>query len=225
MLEHLLHGDWRDLLAEEMSKDYFHALERDLAREVSSREISPDMKDIFRAFNLCQYKDTRIVIVGQDPYINSGQSDGLAFSVKPGIHITPTLLNIFKALQKDLGCYIPNNGSLEPWARQGVLLMNSILTTRIGQSRSHQFLGWETFTNEVIKLLNEKDHVVFMLWGKVARLKLRYIDRNMHLVLVDNHPSPIIACNTFVDTKCFSTASMYLYETTPDGIDWQIPNI
>lgn len=226
MLEHLIQSDWRNLLAPTMATKDFQSLERHLVAEVASHEICPSMDDLFHAFNACPYKKTRVVILGQDPYITPGQSDGLAFSVRKGVRIPPTLLNIFKALKKDLGCYIPDNGCLEPWAEQGVLLLNSILTVRAHKSRSHAGIGWEQFTEEVIKLLNKHDRsLVFILWGNQAKRALKFIDRQTHLILTGNHPSPIIACNTFVDCKHFSKANEYLYETSPTTIDWQIPNI
>lgn len=226
MLEHLIHGDWKDILNDEMSKPYFKKIEDSLLKEVVSYEISPSMDDLFKAFNLCPYEKTRVVIIGQDPYINPGQSDGLAFSVYPRQRIPPTLLNIFKALKNDLGCYIPNNGSLVPWAEQGVLLLNSSLTTRMRESASHRHIGWSMFTDEVVSILNQHHKsLVFMLWGKSAKLKGRVIDKSTHLVLTSNHPSPIIACNTFTSCTHFSTANMYLYETSPTTIDWQIPNL
>ncbi len=226
MLEHLIHGDWHDLLADEMQCKYFKSIEDSLLREAVCNEICPSIDDLFQAFNLCQYKDTRVVIVGQDPYITPGISDGLAFSANPNVRVPASLLNVFKALKNDMGCYIPNNGCLKPWASQGVLLLNSVLSVRASCSRSHYSFGWEMFTDAVISILNKHERsLVFMLWGSLAKRKSKLIDHNSHLVLTANHPSPIIACNTFTTCNHFSTANMFLYETSPVTIDWQIPNI
>lgn len=189
------------------------------------REIYPAKEDIFNALKYTSYADTRVVILGQDPYINPGQAHGLAFSVKPGAPIPPSLMNIFKELHDELGCYIPNNGCLIPWAIQGVLLLNTILTVERGKSRSHAGMGWEVLTDYIIQLLNQKDEsIIFMLWGNYARKKAELIDPAKHLILQAAHPSPL-AGGAFFGCGHFITAADYLYEIYPTAIDWQIPNI
>lgn len=226
MLKHLIHGDWADLLAGEMHESYFKLIEDEVLYDTLEHQICPDVDLIFEAFNQCQYCDTKVVIIGQDPYITPGISDGLAFSVKPKVRIPPSLLNIFKALKNDLGCNIPNNGSLLPWAKQGVLLLNTSLTTRSDSGVSRATGLWRPFITKVLELLNEKDQpLIFMLWGIKAKHISRPIDRDKHHVLISKHPSPIIPNNDFVTRSNFAEAAMIMYETMPYYIDWQIPNI
>lgn len=188
-------------------------------------EIYPPKEDIFNALKYTSYADTRVVILGQDPYINPGQAHGFSFSVKPGMDIPPSLMNIFRELQNDVGCFIPNNGCLIPWAQQGVLLLNSILTVDRGKSRSHAGLGWEILTDYIISLLSQKEEsIVFMLWGAHARKKAEFIDPSKHLILEAAHPSPL-AGGAFFGCSHFSKANQFLYEIYPTTIDWQIPNI
>ena len=218
-------NDWDDLLKEEFQKNYFITMEEYIRQEYKRMDIFPAEDDIFNALRLCSYADTKVVIVGQDPYINPGQAHGLSFSVLPGARIPPSLMNIFCELRDELGCYIPNNGCLIPWAKQGVLLLNSVLTVRRGYSNSHKDIGWEIFTDTIMKLLNQKDKsIVFLLWGAKAKSKAYMIDPSSHLILTAPHPSPLagggfFGCNHFIKTNKF------LYEIYPNTIDWQIPNI
>ena len=175
---------------------------------------------------LTTYKDVKVAIIGQDPYHGENQAHGLAFSVQKGVDIPPSLLNIFKELVNDLNCYIPNNGCLVPWARQGVLLLNTSLTVVADAANSHRNKGWEVFTDSIIQLLNKKDTpIVFLLWGNNARDKAKYITNQKHLILTSAHPSPLSANRGFFGCKHFSKANNFLRETGQTEIDWQIPNI
>lgn len=219
-------NDWDDLLQEEYEKPYFTNLLNFLNLEYSRAEIFPPKQNIFSALTYTSYKDTKVVIVGQDPYINPGQAHGLSFSVLPECRpIPPSLQNIFKELHDDCGYDIPDNGCLIPWALRGVLLLNSVLTVRRGQSRSHANIGWEIFTNKILELLDKKeDNIVFMLWGNYAKQKAELLDPNNHLILKAAHPSPL-AGGAFFGCNHFSKANQYLYETTKYQIDWSIPNV
>lgn len=222
----ILHNDWAEYLNEEFSKEYYRNLHRFLAEEYRSKTVYPDMYDIFNALHFTSYKDVKVVILGQDPYHGPKQAHGLSFSVQPGVAIPPSLLNIYKELQTDLGCYIPNNGYLKPWADQGVLLLNASLTVLAGQANSHSKIGWETFTNRVIEVLNEReDPVIFILWGGNARSKKKFIDTKRHIIIESVHPSPLSAYNGFFGSKPFSKANDYLRQLGKEPIDWQIPNI
>lgn len=221
----LIGNDWDELLQDEYKKEYFKNLLSEVDKEYREYEIYPPRENIFDALKYTSYADTKVVIVGQDPYINPGQAHGLSFSVNPGANIPPSLINIFKELKDDVGCYIPNNGCLIPWAKQGVLLLNSILTVRRGISKSHKNIGWEKFTDAIMEILNKKDSsLIFMLWGNDAKRKGSIIDENSHMVLKSVHPSPL-AGNAFLGCRHFSKANEYLYETTMTAIDWQIPDI
>lgn len=223
----IIGNDWDDLLRDEMNQEYFKDLMTFLDIEYRRMYIYPPEENIFDALKYTSYKDTKVVIVGQDPYINPGEAHGLAFSVQPGAKIPPSLYNIFKELRDDVGCYIPNNGCLIPWAKQGVLLLNTALTVRAGSSGSHSnpSIGWPRFTDKILSLLNQKDQsLIFMLWGKHAKSKAPLIDPESHMILQAVHPSPL-AGGGFFGCKHFSKANMYLYETTNYSIDWQIPNI
>ncbi len=226
-------NDWDELLQEEYKKDYFQNMMRFLDMEYRREDIFPPMADVFNALAYTSYKDTKVVIVGQDPYINPNEAHGFSFSVRPGVKIPPSLANIFKEIHDDCNCYIPNNGCLIPWAQQGVLLLNSILTVRRGQSRSHANIGWEVFTNKIMDLLNDdtigsvngkSNSRVFMLWGNYAKQKADRINTDTHLVLKAAHPSPL-AGGAFFGCKHFSKTNQYLYEISDYSIDWQIPNI
>lgn len=218
-------NDWDNLLKEEFQKNYFITMEEYIRQEYKRMEIFPAEDDIFNAIRLCSYADTKVVIVGQDPYINPGQAHGLSFSVLPGARIPPSLMNIFCELRDELGCYIPNNGCLIPWAKQGVLLLNSVLTVRRGCSNSHKDIGWEIFTDAIMRLLNQKDKsIVFLLWGARAKSKAYMIDPSSHLILTAPHPSPL-AGGGFFGCNHFVKANQFLYEIYPETIDWQIPNI
>lgn len=227
MVECVTGNDWDDILRDEFSKPYFRHLIDFLDIEYRRMDVYPPEQDVFNALKYTSYIDTKVVIVGQDPYIKEGQAHGLAFSVQPGADIPPSLYNIFKELHDDLGCYIPDNGCLIPWAKQGVLLLNTSLTVRAGQSGSHSnpTIGWPTFTNRILELLNQKDEsLIFMLWGNHAKSKASLIDPSSHMILTAAHPSPL-AGGAFFGCKHFSKASQYLYETSTHTIDWQIPNI
>lgn len=218
-------NDWDDLLRDEFQKTYFITMEEYIRQEYKRMDIFPAEDDIFNALRLCSYTDTKVVIVGQDPYINPGQAHGLSFSVLPGARIPPSLMNIFCELRDELGCYIPNNGCLITWAKQGVLLLNSVLTVRRGYSNSHKDIGWEIFTDTIMKLLNQKDKsIVFLLWGAKAKSKAYMIDPSSHLILTAPHPSPL-AGGGFFGCNHFIKANQFLYEIYPNTIDWQIPNI
>lgn len=219
-------NDWDSLIKDEFEKEYYKKLRSFLANEYKTRTIYPDMYSIFNALKLTAYKDVKVVLLGQDPYHGEGQAHGLAFSVKKGVAIPPSLLNMYKELSRDLGCYIPNNGYLEKWARQGVLLLNTSLTVRAGEANSHQSIGWSIFTDNIVKLLNERDEkIVFLLWGGNARAKKALITNPCHSVLEAPHPSPLSAHRGFFGCGHFSMANKLLSECGKEAIDWQIENI
>ena len=221
-----LGNDWDDLLKDEFKQNYYLKLRQFLKREYGTKTIYPDMYKIFEALRLTSYKDTRVVILGQDPYHGPNQAHGLAFSVKPGVRIPPSLLNMYKELHDDLGCYIPNNGYLEKWAREGVLLLNTALTVRQGLANSHSKIGWERFTDHIIELLNEReDPIVFILWGNNAISKERLITNKNHFIIKSVHPSPLSASRGFFGSKPFSKTNNYLISIGKKPIDWQIENI
>ncbi|HHT65863.1 MAG: uracil-DNA glycosylase [Caldicoprobacterales bacterium] len=221
-----LGNDWDELLEDEFKKDYYLRLRQFLKSEYRSKAIYPDMFKIYEALRLTSYQDTKAVILGQDPYHGPNQAHGLAFSVQEGVAIPPSLVNIYKELHSDVGCTIPNNGCLIPWARQGVLLLNTSLTVAAGQANSHRDRGWETFTDKVIRLLNEKSTpVVFLLWGSNAKSKASFITDQKHLVLTSVHPSPLSASRGFFGCRHFSRTNEFLISTGQQPIDWQIPNI
>ena len=219
-------NDWDDILKDEFEKDYYKKLRLFLKEEYSSYKIHPDMYDIFNALKWTSYKDTKVVILGQDPYHEEGQAHGLAFSVNRGVKIPPSLLNMYKELQSELGCYIPNNGYLEKWARQGVLLLNSALTVRDGAANSHRGKGWEEFTDHVVECLNQReDPVIFMLWGNNAKEKMQVITNPQHKILTTVHPSPLSASRGFFGCGHFKTANRLLVQMGKTEIDWQIENV
>ena len=218
-------NDWDDLLQDEFNKDYYLNLRQFLKAEYTSKVIYPSMHDIFNALKYCAYEDVKVVIVGQDPYINPGEAHGLAFSVQPGAKTPPSLQNIFKELTTDLQCYMPDNGYLVHWAKQGVLLLNTVLTVRRGQSKSHAGKGWEQFTDTVLGMIDLKQSpTVFMLWGRDAQKKGILVDNPKHLVLQAAHPSPL-AGGRFFGSKHFSKANEFLHNNNLGIIDWQIPNL
>ena len=221
-----LDNDWAELLKEEFKKDYYSKLREFLRNEYATRVIYPNMNCIFEALKHTSYKDTKVLILGQDPYHGENQAHGLAFSVQPHVHIPPSLLNIYKELNSDIGCFIPNNGYLMPWADQGVLLLNTALTVRANEANSHKGKGWEIFTDQIIKLLNErKDPVIFVLWGANARKKREFITSNQHYILEAPHPSPLSARRGFFGSKHFSKINEVLVNLGKSPVDWQIPNI
>ena len=225
-MKQILSNDWNDYLAGEFEKEYYQKLRKFLISEYHTRTIYPDMYDIFNALHYTSYHDTKVVILGQDPYHGKDQAHGLSFSVRKGVAIPPSLLNIYKELHDDLGCYIPNNGYLKPWADQGVLLLNASLTVRAGVANSHRNIGWEIFTDKVIEILNERDKpVIFILWGANARSKKKYITNKQHYIIESPHPSPLSAHNGFFGSKPFSRANEILKSVGEEPIDWQIPNI
>ena len=220
-----LDNDWDFHVAKETQKPYYLALRQFLKQEYFTKRAYPPMDEIFSALRHTGFSSTRVVILGQDPYINPGEAHGMAFSVMPQAKIPPSLRNIFLELQNDLGCYVPNNGYLMPWAKQGVLLLNTVLTVRAGQSKSHAKMGWEQFTDSLITELNQREHpVVFMLWGKAAQEKTVLINPARHKILTAAHPSPL-AGGRFFGCRHFSAANAFLAAQGDAEIDWQIPNI
>lgn len=219
-------NNWDDILAEEFKQEYYLKLREFLKNEYSHYTIYPSMYDIFNAFKSTDYNDVKAVILGQDPYHEPGQAHGMAFSVKPGVPTPPSLQNMYKELQDSMGCYIPNNGYLVKWAQQGVLLLNTTLTVRSGQANSHSQAGWQIFTDNVIKKLNErKDPVIFILWGANARRKTEFIDKTMHYILEAPHPSPLSAYRGFFGCNHFAKTNEILQKLGKSPIDWQIENI
>ncbi len=214
--------NWYDLLQNEFGKEYFKNLQNFLAEEYKTKIIYPEDKKIFNALNQTKYEDVRVVILGQDPYINEGQAHGLCFSVESGA-LPPSLKNIYKELQDELGCTIPKSGNLTKWAKQGVLLLNSVLTVEKGKSFSHKDKGWEIFTHEIIKKIAEKKTpVVFLLWGAGARNVVKDIDLSHHYVLTCAHPSPLSAYNGFFGCGHFKKCNEFLIQSGQKPIDWQI---
>ena len=219
-------NDWLPALKGEFQKDYYKQLHQTVLNEYQTRQIFPDAEDLFNAFHLTPLEDVKVVILGQDPYHNIGQAHGLCFSVKPGVEIPPSLINIYKELQDDLGCYIPNNGYLVKWAKQGVLMLNTVLTVRAHQANSHRGIGWEQFTDAAIRVLNEQDRpVVFILWGKPAQMKRQMLSNPRHLILEAPHPSPLSSYRGFFGSKPFSKTNAFLQANGLKEIDWQIENI
>lgn len=212
---------WKQVLTPEFDKDYFIRLTEFVRREYQTTTVYPPGKLIFNAFNLCPYNKVKVVIIGQDPYHGPGQAHGLCFSVNDGIPFPPSLQNIFKEIHDDLGTPIPTTGNLTRWAEQGVLLLNATLTVRAHQAGSHQRQGWEEFTDAAIRALAEnREHLVFILWGAYAQKKGAFIDRNKHLVLTSVHPSPLSAYHGFFENKHFSRANEYLIQHGEEPIKW-----
>lgn len=212
---------WKEALMPEFSKDYFIRLTDFVRKEYHETTVYPPGKLIFNAFNLCPFDKVKVVIIGQDPYHGPGQAHGLCFSVNDGIQPPPSLVNIFKEINSDLGKPVPQSGNLTRWAEQGVLLLNATLTVRAHQAGSHQRRGWEEFTDAAIrKLAEEKSNLVFILWGSYAQKKGAFIDRNRHLVLTSVHPSPLSAYNGFFGNHHFSLANDYLMKNGKTAIDW-----
>lgn len=225
-MKKIFENDWEVLLRTEMEKEYYQKLRGFLINEYKTKIIYPDMFSIFNALHYTSYRDTKVVILGQDPYHGPNQAHGLAFSVNPGVRIPPSLLNIYKELKTDLGCYIPNNGYLKKWADQGVLLLNTSLTVRASDANSHSKIGWEIFTDYVIKMLNEREEVViFILWGNNAKSKIRLITNSRHYIIKSVHPSPLSANRGFFGSRPFSKANQILESLEKKAIDWQIENI
>jgi uracil-DNA glycosylase len=216
--------DWNPVLRGEFAKPYWRPLQEFVASQRAQFTVFPPAPDVFAALHLTPYADTRVVILGQDPYHGPNQAHGLCFSVRPGVAVPPSLANIYKELQADLGLPIPRHGNLESWARQGVLLLNTTLTVRAGAAASHQGKGWELFTDEVLKAVNAKQQrVVFLLWGAAARKKAALVDKTRHVVLESAHPSPLSAHNGFFGSRPFSRTNAALEAAGLAPIDWSLP--
>ncbi|HSD82280.1 MAG TPA: uracil-DNA glycosylase [Anaerolineae bacterium] len=217
---------WRPVLITETEKPYWKPLQQFVRDERKKYTIFPPDKDVFAALHLTPYEKVSVLILGQDPYHEVGQAHGLCFSVRPDVTIPPSLQNIYKELHDDLGCRIPNNGCLTPWAEQGVLLLNAVLTVRAHQANSHQGKGWESFTDAIIRAVNDKpDRVVFVLWGAYARKKAPLINTARHVIIQSAHPSPLSADNGFFGSRPFSKINAALCEAGKPEIDWQIPDV
>ena len=217
--------DWNPLLREELAKPYWAELQAFVADERAQHPVYPKADDVFAALHLTPYASVKVLILGQDPYHGPKQAHGLCFSVQPGIAPPPSLKNIFKELTDDLGYPPPNHGCLDAWARQGVLLLNTSLTVRGGQAASHQGRGWEVFTDQVIRAVNDKpETVVFILWGAAARKKKSFIDTNRHVIIESAHPSPLSAHNGFFGSHPFSRANDALVAAGREPVDWRIPD-
>lgn len=221
-----INNDWLDALKGEFKKPYYKELFNKVNEEYRTRLIFPPADDIFNAFHLTPLSKVKVVILGQDPYHNNGQAHGLCFSVKKGVEVPPSLVNIYKELHDDLGCTIPNHGCLTKWAEQGVLMLNTVLTVRAHQANSHKEIGWEQFTDAAIKVLAGQDRpMVFILWGRPAQRKKEMIHNPKHLVLMSAHPSPLSAYRGFFGSHPFSRTNEYLEENGLAPIDWQIENV
>ena len=216
---------WRPVLVAETEKPYWKPLQQFVRDERRKYQVFPPDKDVFAALHLTPYEKVSVLILGQDPYHDDGQAQGLCFSVPPGVAIPPSLVNIYKELQTDLGGQIPNHGHLWPWTKQGVLLLNAVLTVRAHQANSHAGKGWENFTDAIIRAVSAKpDRVVFVLWGAYARKKKGLIDATRHVILESAHPSPLSASNGFFGSRPFSKINAALREAGRPEIDWQIPD-
>lgn len=217
---------WENALKKEFEKEYYKKLMCFLSREYSENIIYPSREDVFSVFSYTDIQDVKVVILGQDPYHNEGQAHGLSFSVRENVKVPPSLLNIYKELNSELGTYIPDNGYLDKWARQGVFLLNTVLTVRKNEPTSHTDIGWEIFTDEVIKILDEDNcPKVFMLWGKNAQDKKKLIKNKKHFILTSAHPSPLAAHRGFFSCGHFKKANEFLLANSRSVIDWQINNL
>ncbi len=221
-----INNDWLDAISGEFRKPYYKDLFQFVKEEYGRYVIYPNADDIFNAFHFTPLSKVKVVILGQDPYHNVGQAHGLCFSVKPDVEIPPSLVNIYKELEEDLGCRVPNNGYLKKWADQGVLMLNTVLTVRAHQAASHQGKGWEQFTDAVIEAVNAQDRpIVYMLWGRPAQSKIPMLTNPKHLILKAPHPSPLSAYRGFFGCKHFSQANAFLEKNGLEKIDWQIENV
>ncbi len=219
----LLNKEWDKVLKDEFTKDYFVKLKDDIRKEYNSKTIFPCADEVFKAFRLTDYDKVKVVILGQDPYHGEHEAEGLSFSVKKGVKFPPSLLNIFKELKNDLGYDIPKSGSLEKWGREGVLLLNSILTVEKDRPLSHKGKGWEIFTDQVIRKINEKtEPVVFILWGSFARSKKEFITNKNHYIIESVHPSPLSASRGFFGTKPFSRTNKFLESKKISPVDFKL---
>ena len=223
MIDININEEWKNALSAEFEKPYFKTLWEKVSEEYKVNEIFPPKEDIFNAFNYAPLSKDKCVIKGQDPYHNVGQAHGLCFSVKPGIAIPPSLVNIYKEIHDDIGCDIPSNGYLEKWAKQGILMLNTVLTVRAHEANSHKSMGWEKFTDAVIKVLNEQDRpIVYLLWGAPAQKKASKVDNPKHLLLKAPHPSPLSSYRGFFGCKHFSKANEFLIKNGLQAIDWSL---
>jgi uracil-DNA glycosylase len=221
-----LTGAWECALKNEFSKPYYRKLFLFIKEQYSKVPVYPSSDEIFTAFHLTPLDKVKVVILGQDPYYNAGQAHGLCFSVKPQVEIPPSLVNIYKELQDDLGCTIPNHGYLTSWAEQGVLLLNTVLTVQAHKPMSHRGVGWEEFTDAAIAAVNKQNRpIVFILWGRPAQEKEKMLDNPRHLLLKAPHPSPLSAYRGFFGSKPFSRTNRFLQENGVTPIDWQIPDM
>jgi uracil-DNA glycosylase len=222
----VIDNDWLEPLAAEFKKPYYAQLYRFVNNEYATHTIYPKKQDVFAAYDRTPLANVKVLILGQDPYHEPGQAHGLCFSVNPGIEIPPSLVNIYKELHDDLGCFIPNNGCLTKWADQGVMLLNTVLTVRAHQANSHRGMGWEEFTDAAIRVLNEIDRpLVFILWGRPAQMKASMLNNPKHLILKAPHPSPLSAYRGFFGSKPFSKTNEFLQSHGIEPIDWQIDNL
>lgn len=223
-MKEIIHNDWQNVLADQFQAPYYLQLREFLKQEYQTQKIHPDMYHIFEALELTPYSDVKVVILGQDPYHGVNQAHGLSFSVQPGVKIPPSLRNIYKELESDLDIPAVRHGNLISWARQGVLLLNTVLTVREGQAYSHRGKGWEQLTDVIIQRLNEREKpIVFILWGKPAQEKIKMIDTTKHAIIKSVHPSPLSAHRGFFGTKPFSQTNKFLTEWGEKPIDWQLP--
>ncbi len=221
-----IQNDWLEAIGEEFRKPYYKELYDFVKEEYSTTAVYPSSDDIFNALHLTALKDVKVLVLGQDPYHGANQAHGLSFSVLPGQRIPPSLKNIYKELQDDLGCYIPNNGYLEKWAKQGVLMLNTVLTVRAHKPNSHQGKGWEHFTDAIIEAVNKEDRpIVYLLWGRPAQSKIPMLNNPKHLILKAPHPSPYSADRGFFGCRHFSQANEFLQSNGQEPVDWQIENI
>lgn len=212
---------WKDVLREEQKKPYFKKLKLFLDKEYATQTIFPARNEIGSAFKITAYNNVKVVILGQDPYHGNGQAHGMSFSVKPGVRIPPSLRNMLKELEDDLGCPFPTNGYLEKWAKQGVLLLNTVLTVRTGAANSHKGMGWETYTDAVIQKLSDRQKpIIFVLWGKPAQSKIKLIDTEKHMIITAPHPSPLSAHRGFFGSKPYSRINAQLAAWGEQPIDF-----
>ncbi|KXY10427.1 uracil-DNA glycosylase [Bacillus wiedmannii] len=225
-MENVLKNDWGPLLAPEFEKEYYRKLADFLKEEYSTHVVYPKVEAIFNALQYTSYENTKVVILGQDPYHGPNQAHGLSFSVQPGVKTPPSLLNMYKELRDEYGYEIPNNGYLVKWAEQGVLLLNTVLTVRQSEANSHKGKGWEHFTDRVIELLNEREKpVIFILWGRHAQAKKKLITNSNHHIIESVHPSPLSARRGFFGSKPYSKVNTILANMGERKIDWGIPNL
>ena len=221
-----IQNDWLEAIGDEFKKPYYKELYDFVKAEYSTTAVYPPSDDIFNALHLTALKDVKVLVLGQDPYHGANQAHGLSFSVLPGQKIPPSLRNIYQELHDDLGCYIPNNGYLEKWAKQGVLMLNTVLTVRAHKPNSHQGKGWEQFTDAIIEAVNKEERpIVYLLWGRPAQSKIPMLDNPKHLILKAPHPSPYSADRGFFGCRHFSQANEFLRANGQEPIDWQIENI